>query len=116
MIPIQTRDKTEWVSGKTIGVCEVCELTEAVIEIDGRLLCQFDVPKDPPLPVFTQLKQGYPCSNCDRLHNYESDALSCCPEEIGEVWLCPNCEQICFSEADALKCCEGKYIWRPEGE
>lgn len=89
MIPIQTRDKTEWVSGKTIGVCEVCELTEAVIEIDGRLLCQFDVPKDPPLPVFTQLKQ---------------------------VWLCPNCEQICFSEADALKCCEGKYIWRPEGK
>jgi hypothetical protein len=51
------------------------------------------------------LMHKYICGECDERHDYELDAVDCCPTKITEVFICPVCQEEHHCEDEALDCC-----------
>jgi hypothetical protein len=51
------------------------------------------------------IKSRWRCHECGELHDYEEDALECCPTQISEVYVCPGCNDQHSLECETLECC-----------
>ena len=52
------------------------------------------------------IESKWRCEDCGLLHEWEDDAVDCCPVEVSEVFICPLCSDDYASKIEAKECCE----------